>query len=344
MSATDERILAARTLDFTDIPVIDIGALRGGDAVALARLADDIGRACHEVGFLYVNNHGVPRAVCERLLAATERFFALPEAVKLRYDIERVQRHRGYVPNGGLYADPDNKPDLQEGFEVGLEVPPDDPLCVAGNLMYHPNVWPVEVAGFREDVYGYFEQVMALGRLMCRAFALHFGLPPDWFEDKVDHPMGQLRLIHYPPQEGVIRAEQIGIGTHCDYEMFTILMQTERGLQVMNRAGEWVEAPPIEDTFVINIGDMLMRWSNGRFRSTPHRVINRSGRERYSFPLFFASNYDVVVRCLPTCTGADEPARFPPTVCGHWTERNITDVYEYRRAFRGRVPEAELPE
>ena len=342
MSATESNSLAARSLDFTDIPVIDIGALRGDDGAAVARIADEIGRACREVGFLYVRNHGVPRAICERVVNASERFFALPEAVKMRYDIGAVQRHRGFVPQGGLYADPSKRPDVQEGYEVGLEVPADDPLCLAGNLMYHPNLWPAEVEGFRTDVYAYFEAVMALGRLMCRAFALHFELAPGWFEDKVGHPMGQLRLIHYPPQEGEISADRIGIGAHTDYEMFTMLMQTEHGLQVMSRAGEWVEAPPIEDTFVINIGDMLMRWSNGRFRSTPHRVINRSGRARYSFPFFFASDYDVVVRCLPTCVDADDPPRFPPTVAGRWTERNITDAYEYRRAVRGRVPDPEL--
>ena len=342
MSHSADQGLVARRLDFTDIPVIDIADLRDGGPAGGARLAERIGRACREGGFLYVRGHGVPRSLRAGLIRATERFFALPMAAKLRYDIGAVQRHRGYVPPGGLYADPGNRPDIQEGYEIGLEVADDDPLCVAGNLMYHPNLWPAEVPGFRADVYAYFEAVMELGRLMCRAFAIHFGLPADWFADKTAHPMAQLRLIHYPPQDGPVQADQIGIGAHTDYEMFTILMQTEHGLQVMNRAGEWVEAPPIEDTFVINIGDMLMRWSNGQFRSTPHRVINRSGRARYSFPLFFASDYDVVVRCLPTCSGEGDPPRFPPTIAGRWTERNITDVYEYRRAQRGRVPDAEL--
>ena len=340
VSETDP--LSARSLDFTDIPVIDIGALRSGDAPALAKVADEIGRACREVGFLYVSNHGVPRALCERLVHASERFFALPDAVKMRYDIGRLQRHRGFVPRGGLTADPGKRPDVQEAYEIGLEVAPDDPLCVAGNLMYHPNLWPAEIEGFRADVYEYYEAVMSLGRLMCRAFALHFGLPGDWFDTLIGRPMGQLRLIWYPPQEGAIDADEIGIGAHTDYEMFTLLYQTERGLQVMNRAGEWVEAPPVEDTFIVNIGDMLMRWSNDRFRSTPHRVINRSGRSRYSFPFFFASDYDVVVRCLPTCTDGDDPPRYPPTVAGRWTERNITDAYEYRRARRGCVPDPEL--
>ncbi|MBM3583584.1 MAG: isopenicillin N synthase family oxygenase [Alphaproteobacteria bacterium] len=337
--------LSAKRVAIEDIPVIDVGRLGSGDAATERAIADAIGAACRGSGFFYVKNHGIAPALTERLVAETAAFFDLPLATKLKYDIDKIQRHRGYVPYGGLYADPTAKPDVQEAYEVSLELPADDPDYRAGNIMYGPNVWPDELPGFRPGVYAYYEAALALGRRLFRALEMTLGLPAGWFDDKIDKPMGQLRLIHSPPQAGRVDAEiGIGIGAHTDYECFTLLLQTEHGLQVKNATGEWIEAPPIPGTLVINIGDMLMRWTNGEFASTPHRVINRSGRKRYSFPLFFGANHTTVARCLPAFCSAGRPAKYPPTRCGWWTEAMITDVYEYRRAHRGTVPGAELAE
>ncbi len=334
--------LAARSVPIAELPIIDIGAL--GSGTAERAIAKAVGAACRSAGFFYIRDHGIPEAVTDRLVAETAAFFDLPLATKLEYDIDRVQRHRGYVPYGGLYADPTAKPDVQEAYEISLELPADDPDYVAGNIMYGPNVWPAEPPGFRAGVYAYYEAVLALGHRLFRAFEMTLGLSPGWFDDKIDKPMGQLRLIYSPPQQGPLDAATmgIGIGAHTDYECFTILLQTEHGLQVKDAAGEWIEAPPVPGTLVVNIGDMMMRWTNGEFASTPHRVVNRSGRKRYSFPFFFGANYSTVARCLPQFRSAERPARYPPTMCGPWTETMITDVYEYRKAFRGKLPNAEL--
>jgi len=224
-----------------------------------------------------------------------------------------------------------------------MELPEDDPDYLAGNIMLGPNVWPDNLPGFREEVYDYYEAVHQLGVTMFRAFEMTLGLPQGWFDDKITRPMGQLRLIYYPPQEGPIDPDQIGIGAHTDYECFTLLLQDQvGGLQVGNREGEWIKATPIPGAIVINIGDMLMRWTNGEFVSTPHRVINDTGKERVSFPFFFGANYDCVVSPLPQFTAADNPAKFPPTRCGLWTENMITDVYEYRVTYRGKLDNPEM--
>lgn len=341
MSKTDT--IEARQLDFDAIPVIDIGPFLSGDAEAQRRVAEEIGQACRHVGFFYVKNHGIPQPVIDELMAQTKAFFHLPLEEKRKVDAMKVQRHRGYIPNGDLYADVKAKPDMQEGYEVSLELPADDPDYLAGNIMYGPNVWPERPEGFREGVYAYYERVLALGHTLFRAFEMTLGLPQGWFEDKIDKPMGQLRLIYYPPQDGPVDPKQIGIGAHTDYECFTLLLQDEvGGLQVGNREGEWIAATPIPGAIVINIGDMLMRWTNDEFVSTPHRVINRSGRERVSFPFFFGANHDCIVEPLPQFVSDERPAKYPPTRCGWWTETMITDVYEYRKKARGTVPNPEL--
>jgi isopenicillin N synthase-like dioxygenase len=305
-------------------------------------VSERVGEACRTIGFFYVANHGIAAATVADLLEQTRRFFDLPLAVKAKYDIALCRRHRGYVPMGGLAADPAAEADVQEGYEVSLELPETDPDYRAGNIMYGPNLWPAELPAFRPAVYGYYEAVLALGRRLFRAFEGALRLSPGYFDDKIDKPMGQLRLIYYPPQGGRIAPRRIGIGAHTDYECFTLLLQTAPGLQVRSVQGEWIEAPPIPGTLVVNLGDMMMRWTNGAFVSTGHRVINTSGSARYSFPFFFGANYETIVRPLPQFCSADNPPRYPPTKCGYWTETMITDAYAYRAAFRGRVPDPEL--
>ena len=334
--------LRVARLDFEAIPVIDIGATLTGDSEGRLAAARAIREACINVGFFYVTNHGVPRSAIEGMLGPVAEFFDLPEATKRQYDIGVIKRHKGYVPCGGLSADPSIL-DLQEGYEVGLELPEDDPDHRRGNVLYGPNVWPAEVPAFRPAVSRYFDEVLALGHRLFRLFALALGLPEDHFEPCITKPMAQLRLIYYPegePESGP--EDNVGIGPHTDYEPFTMLYQTERGLQVQNRAGQWVEAPLVPDAFVINIGDMLQRWTNDLFVSTPHRVINASGRKRYSFPLFLGTNHDTVVECLETCIGPENPPRYPRTHAGYWTENMHTYSYAYRWEERGKLPNPEL--
>ena len=335
--------LESRRLDFDEIPIIDLSPMFGAERRAMEECAGALRRACAEVGFFYIANHRVEDATVRAVLDQTRRFFALPSETKLAYELRRTRRHRGYVPFETLSADPGAEPDVQEGYEVGLELPADDPLHLAGNPLYGPNVWPRELPGFAGAVYGYFEEMLALGHRLFRAFAIALGLPDDFFEPKITRPMAQLRLIHYPASEREVRdAGTLGVGAHTDYECFTILWQNAAGLQVQNRSGEWIEAPPIPGTFIVNIGDMMQRWTNDLFVSTPHRVVNPPRTARHSFPMFFGTNHDTVVRVLPECVGPGNPPRYPPTHAGYWTETMHTHVYTYRQHERGKIPNPEL--
>ena len=336
-------VLGAKRLAFEDIPVIDIDGLFSDKPADRQRVADVVGEACRNVGFFYIKNHRMPETAITAARDAAAEYFTLPLDEKMKLDINEIQRHRGYVPRGGLYVDPGTRPDMQEGFELSVELPDDEPLYRDGNIMIGPNVWPDGLPGFQPAVYGYFERVVDLGHVLFKAFALALGIDEDFFEDKITKPMGQLRLIYYPTREGPVTADRIGIGAHTDYECFTILWQDDvGGLQVGNRDGDWVEAPPIPGTFIINVGDMMMRWSNDQFVSTPHRVINNSRRERYSLPFFFGLNYDTIVTPLAECCGPDNPPLYPPTKSGFWTDQMITDAYDYRKAYRGKLPKSEL--
>ena len=335
--------LDSRRLDFDEIPIIDLAPMFGSERRAMEECAGALRRACSEVGFFYIANHRVEDASIRAALEQTRRFFALPLETKLAYDLARTRRHRGYVPFAGLSADPGAEPDRQEAYEVGFELPADDPLHLAGNALHGPNVWPRELPDFAGAVYRYFEDLLGLGHRLFRAFAIALGLPDDYFEAMITRPMAQLRLIHYPVSDHTVHdAKTLGVGAHTDYECFTILWQDAPGLQVQNTAGDWIEALPIPGTFVVNIGDMMQRWTNDLFVSTPHRVLNPPRTARYSFPLFFGTNHDTVVRVLPQCSGPDNPPRYPATHAGYWTETMHTHVYAYRAHERGRIPNPEL--
>ncbi len=328
----DRSDLAARTTSFDSLPVIDVGDLFSPALAHRHAVAAQMGAACRDIGFMYIVNHGIAQQDIDAVYAAADAFYALPDHVKQRYDINRLGRHRGYVAIGGLAADSHDADafDFHEGFEVGLELPETDADYCAGNLMYGPNVWPEELPEFRAVLYRYFEQVRALGCRLFRGFALALDVPEHYFDELIDKPMAQLRVLRYPPQPLPIDPRHIGVGAHTDYECFTILASSAPGLQVQNSLGDWIAAPPLPGAFVINIGDILARWTNDVFLSTVHRVINSSGAQRFSLPFFFGANFDAKVRCLESCQSEQRPARYAPITAGEWTVSNITAAYSYR--------------
>lgn len=336
----DRADLSAATPDFDRIPLIDIGGLFSQSLDDRMRVAREIDNACRNVGFFYVTNHGVDLAWVDAVYRVSDAFYSQPEALKLRYAVDKLGRHRGYVPIGGLAADAHDASayDLQEGYEISLELPATDSDYLAGNIMYGPNVWPESPADFRAVVYRYFEAICGLGHALFRGFALALDMPEDFFEDKIDKPMAQLRVLYYPPHNGAIDPRHIGVGAHTDYECFTILAASAPGLQVQNSRGEWIAAPPIANAFVINIGDIMARWTNDTFKSTVHRVINTTGAKRFSLPFFFGANFHAVISCLPTCQNAEKPAKYPPVTAGQWTVSNITAAYSYRKKERSADP------
>lgn len=304
-----------------EIPVVDLAR----DEVAVARA---IGAACRGTGFFYVANHGVAERTLADLLAAGAAFFALPAAEKLAVSIAKSRHNRGYVPFEGEALDPGRPGDAKEAFNMGRELAPDDPDLLAGKPFHGPNQWPGHPAGFRGALMAYYDAMLALGQALHRAFARDLGLAPDFFADKIDKPLATLRLLHYPPHPGVFDGAQYGAAPHTDYGDVTILWQDDAGgLEVRARDGDWIAAPPIPGSFVCNIGDCLMRWSNDVYVSTPHRVVNRSGRERRSVAFFLDPNADAPVECL----ALGGPPRYPPTTGAAYLKERLDATYAFRR-------------
>ena len=325
-----------------EIPLIDLSNAFLPSGTVNTKKAREIRDACTTIGFFYIINHGIPQRQIDRTIKHSKDFFGLPASVKLRYDINRIKRHRGFVPIGALSADPDLI-DHQEGYEVGLELPESDPDYQAGSCLFGPNVWPREIENFQTDVYAYFEAVFALGKRLFELFAVSLELPQNYFLQYVNKPVAQLRLLYYPESDIGSSAELTnGVGPHTDYECFTMLYQTDIGLQVQNPNDDWIMAPPVEGAFVINIGDTLQRWTNDLFKSTPHRVISNTGKARYSMPFFFAADHDCIVKPLPKFVSEHNPPQYPPTHTGYWIENMHTYSYRYRWHERGKLPNPEL--
>lgn len=293
------------------IPIIDVSALVAGDSDGMAVVASKIGAACRDIGFFYVANHGVPRALMDAVFATSAAFFAQDEAVK-RETLYSAAGNRGYVPMKGEALDPSKPADLKEAYNIGLELADDDLELLAGRMFRARNLWPA-MPGFRDTMLAYFDACHSLGRALHRAFAGDLGLEPDYFDDKLDRPMAVLRLLHYPPALTASEAGQMGAGEHTDYGCVTLLATDGvGGLEVRNRAGEWLAAPHVPGAFVCNIGDCLMRWTNDVYVSTPHRVVSPPGQERYSVAFFLDPNPDADIACLPGCATPDRPARYAP--------------------------------
>ncbi|MBN9495363.1 MAG: isopenicillin N synthase family oxygenase [Alphaproteobacteria bacterium] len=316
---------AARAPKPGEIPIIDLGPLRDGSDPA--RVAAEIGAACRGTGFFYVVNHGVPALIRDAMLGAGREFFKLPAEEKAKTSITHSRHNRGYVPFESEALDPDRPGDAKEAFNMGRELAPDDPDLLAGKPFHGPNQWPATPHDFRPALLNYFDAMLDLGQDLHRAFARDLGLDEDFFADKIDKPLATLRLLHYPPHPGAFDGRQYGAAPHTDYGNVTILWQDQvGGLEVRARSGEWIAATPVADSFVCNIGDCLMRWSNDVYVSTPHRVVNRSGRERWSVAYFLDPNADAPVVCLP-----GDPARYPDTTGAAYLKERLDATYSFRR-------------
>src|SRR6267142_5785346 len=296
------------------IPVLDLGPCFAGRPGALEAAAAELRDALEGVGFFLVVNHGVERGLIARTFAEAKRFHAQPPAAKLA--LRMSEHNNGYMAMG-RYAvwtsdvNANDKPDLNEAFFTKRERRPDDPLVRAGRRFAGPNRWPEHLPGFRETVLAYTDAVDALGRRVVRVCAVALGLTPDYFDAAFAESHFSFRLSHYPPVAA--QPDQFGIAPHTDANFLTFLAQTEvPGLQLRLPSGAWLDVPYVPDSYAVNAGDMMYRWTNGRFKSTPHRALPPVGRHRYAIPFFLGPHIDTVIACLPTCQTADDPARFPP--------------------------------
>jgi isopenicillin N synthase-like dioxygenase len=308
-----------------EVPIIDFAPFLCGDGKA--EVARAVCKACEETGFFYIKNHGVAPAMTDAILLAGKRFFALPGDVKAHPDLLiSPTQSRGYQPLGARHYPDTVAPDLMEAFKYQRELPPDDPELIAGDRIQQANKWPQDLPGWRETLVGYFEAVDGVAAHLLRAFALALQLEETFFLEFYRKPMTQVSLLHYPAQPP--RDGAYGNRPHVDETAFTIVLQGEvSGLEVETQPGEWAAAAPVEGTFVVNIGNLMARWTNDRFRSTMHRVVNRSGAERYSTPYFAIPDFDAVVTCAPTCQGPGNPAKYEPLHVGHAIQKKFSSDY-----------------
>jgi isopenicillin N synthase-like dioxygenase len=281
--------------EFSQVPVIDIGPLVNYTAEH-AKVAEEIATACRESGFFYIAGHGVDESLCRQLETLSRRFFDQSEPEKMRIAMSRGGRAwRGYFPVGGELTS--GKRDRKEGLYFGSEFAADHPVVLAGKPLHGPNLFP-EIPGFRETVLRYIDSLTQLGRVLMSGILFGLGVDQNYFQQlSLNDPLVLFRIFNYPPAtEG--GDMPWGVGEHTDYGLLTILLQDDTGgLQTKSRSG-WVNAPPIPQTFVCNIGDMLDRLTHGVYRSTPHRVINTSKRNRLSFPFFFDPNFDAQIPAI----------------------------------------------
>ena len=291
----------------TALPVIDIGPLVAPGGAAASATAAAIDAAAREFGFFYAEGHGIDHAVFDRLETASHRFFALPEAAKARIAMTLGGRAwRGWFPLGGELTS--GRPDRKEGLYLGEELGPEDPRVAAGWPLHGANLWPTELPDLRAAVEAYLVATRRVAEALTRGIALALGLPGDYFERGLTaRPTLLFRIFHYPAATD----DDFGVGEHTDYGFLTLLAQDRHGgLEIRSRTGEWIAAPPRGNALVVNIGDMFERLTRGRYRSAPHRVVNRSGHARLSFPLFFDPDFARAVEPLPDRTGkiaADAP-------------------------------------
>lgn len=323
--------LMARKLSFKSIPIVSLKSWFHGSRKEKTELARTVNTFCRSVGFMYLSDHERPLSSIQSLFTAARSFFALPIERKEIIHFRNTGGHRGYIPLGAESTDPHAKADMKEAFDCGqlFEVDGKRFPGAAARAMA-PNLWPEDLPDFQAAIETYLAEVIDLAREMFKIWALGFGLPEEYFDDKIDSPINQLRLLHYPPTKGEVNPHYLGIGTHCDYEALTILAQDGvGGLQVRNHAGEWIEVTPIEGTFVVNIGEMMARWTNDAFVATPHRVINRSDSTRFSSPLFFGPNYEALIDCLPPCieSNGKSISRYEPVVAGEYLAARLKQIY-----------------
>ena len=307
------------------LPIIDF-AEASDDALAQA-----LDKAFTGIGFCYFKGIGVDSGLVDGVFNASRRFHAQPRSHKEAIVMNRF--HRGYMaPKTSIIQTSSvakvTKPNDSESFMLMHEVAPDDPRF--GRPLDGPNLWP-DLPGFREPVVAYEQAMHQFCLRLLQPVALALGLPRDWFAPFFEQPTTFLRLLHYPPHAKDAADDAFGSAPHTDYGFITILCQdSQGGLEVRRRDGTWLAAPPLPGTWVVNVADMLSRWTNGRWQSTPHRVKNLSGGDRYSCPYFFDMSMDSTVEVLPTCRDQSPPAKWPAVRYGDYLLERLDKNYAYR--------------
>jgi isopenicillin N synthase-like dioxygenase len=314
------------------VPVIDIAAFTAGGATARSAVVAAVKHACEHVGFFVITGHGVPDATIRSAFTQGRDFFALPTEAKMRIQRPAQGASRGYNSLAGqslgLTMGKKAPPDLMESLGFGPLATDDDPYWTQGYgpIHAHANLWPQDMPRFRAAIGDYWRAMEALADRLSRIFALALDLEEEFFVRRSKRHVTNMRVNYYPAQDHAPDPGQLRAGAHSDYGAFTILKgeNAPGGLQVLRRGGDWADVPVVEGAFIINIGDLLMRWTNEKWVSTIHRVVNppeeiRRSVDRMSIAFFFVPDHDAEVHCIDSCIGPDNPARYAPITAGaHW--------------------------
>jgi isopenicillin N synthase-like dioxygenase len=311
------------------VPIIDLAPNWTGSPASKLALAHEIDEACRDIGFLIIAGHGIPLDLIAAVDEVSRAFFDLPLAEKMQVVRPAPDITRGYIPiegesvarSRGEYA----PGDLNESFMIGPVDVGSDAYYVSAAAGKHfaPNLWPKRPEALRDLYTTYYRAMSELARSLIRLFALALDQPETFFDDKIDKHISRLRVRNYPapltpPEPGQLRA-----GAHSDYGSLTILKTEDKpgGLQVYNKAGDWTDVPVVPGCFVVNLGDLMARWTNDQWVSTLHRVVNppdnlASESRRQSLVFFHNPNYDAVIECIPSCQSRDNPPKYPVTTSG----------------------------
>jgi isopenicillin N synthase-like dioxygenase len=308
------------------IPVVDLADFLSGDSGLKSAFVEKLGKAYEEVGFVAVKNHGVPDTLIAHIYEYVQQFFSLPLEQKLKYEIPGLAGQRGYTSFGREHAKGSEAPDLKEFFQYGQNVEDGDPI----ESEYPENVKVGEVKGFNETLYQAYENFEKSGTAMLQAIALYLGLDEHYFDEYVHNGNSILRCIHYPPitvePKSAIRAEQ-----HEDINLITLLVGASAdGLEILTKQNEWVGVTSLPEQIVVNVGDMLQRFTNNKLRSTTHRVVNPRREHwhtsRFSMPFFLHPKSSMSLTCLESCIDQEHPKAYPDATAGEYLDERLREI------------------
>ena len=317
-----------------EIPVIDVAMLAEGKTTLVG---EQIRNASRDYGFFFIKNHGVGQGKIDRVFAASESFFALPDEEKLKLQIDSKNIGVGFMPMKASTLrtetlNNNTKPNLNESFFMLRDRSPNDPDVIAGKPFRSLNKWPASLPGFREALVDYLAAMEQLGKRLVTGFAAAFKMDMSYFEAPFKEPHVSVRLAHYPNQS-VVGNNEFGSAPHTDFGFMTILAMTKvPGLEIRPKGMDWIRAPVLPGCFIVNTGDLLQRWTNNVFLSTPHRVINNTGLERYSIPFFFSPHPDHVVEPMEVFVTPDNPKQYEPISYAELYGRAVRKNYDHQDA------------
>lgn len=314
---------------YDEIPSLDLADFYKGDAQAKQKFVASLGTAYNNIGFVAIRNHFLTDAMQQELYTTIKKFFALPDEVKKKYEVPGIAGQRGYTGKGKEHAKGRNTGDLKEFYHVGQDLSESEQKKEG----YPANVWPTEVPGFGKVSVDVYQALEKTGRYMLRAIALYLNLPENYFDDKIHHGNSILRPIHYYPIENPdsVPADAVRAAEHGDINLITLLMGASAdGLQVLRRDGKWIPITALPDQLVVNVGDMLERFTNKKLKSTIHRVVNPPrhlmNTPRYSIPFFMHPRSEMSLAALSSCVDTEHPKLWDDITAGDFLDQRLREI------------------